>query len=593
MIFSLFLLELQKFADETGLAGSACHFPPETNSGTRSSTGCLLRSHKLEREVFMPRPNLKIFFDNKIKKLLSLMLSIALGPLFLIGCGAAHTAIKTGDSSLERGDQYGAASQYLDALRLDPKNTKALTKLSAIAKGAYEQKLSIAKGHRDQGNLPRSLTEYKELALFLNRLDSYKVLTFVPINVEQTIQEVSAGAAEERYQAAESAFNHATYEDAIRQYREAMKFVASYKDSGNKIAEAHYRIATGLEQSGRYRSAAESYTESSKQVTGYRDAAQRAAAIYYQLGSHFLASRHCRNAFDDFSQAVRLGSSNPDIDKKLAAAKECGTTRLAFVNFENATGTNLGGMALGDVIFELMKTKVQSGASQFMRLLDREGLLALGREQRISAGRFGSEATVPTTLEGVDYLVFGKLNQVRDAHAGQSRSQNSIKYTYWYYIPYVDDKGKEQKKMEYADGIANYTVLSDRRTVTIGGTIRLVEVKSGAVLVNHQISEERSDQTSYAVDMRADVDLNSNRVTQDGNVQAVLALASARRELRDAGDIAKEMVDSISGTMAVKILQNLDVTSKVPDPSHLAGSAPTPTPSTPAKPKSKKRNPKS
>ena len=324
----------------------------------------LASATRMENSV--SRPRLKVTLCLGI-------LSILLGPLVLISCGAAHTAIKTGDASLERGDQYSAANQYLDALGIDPKNSKALTKLSGIAKGAYDQKLLIAKGHRDQGNLPRSLAEYKELASFLQRLDRYKALTFVPINVEQAIQEVSNGAAEERYVAAESAFKSATYEEAIRQYREAMTFVKGYRDSGNRIAEAQYRLATGLEETGRYRSAAELYVESTKQVSGYRDAAQRAAGIYNQLGSYFLAAQHCRNAFDDLSQGVRLGTPNPEIDQKLAAAKECSTTRLAFVNFENATGTNFGGMALGDVIFELMKTKVQAGASQFIRLLDREG----------------------------------------------------------------------------------------------------------------------------------------------------------------------------------------------------------------------------
>ncbi len=258
------------------------------------------------------RPNLKP---------LSLVLSLVIGSFFLCSCGAARTAIKTGDASLERGDQYGAANQYLDALGLDPTNTKALAKLGAIAKGAYDQKLAIAKGHRDQGNLPRSLTEYKELARFLSRLDSYKVLTFVPVNVGQAIQEISSGAAEERYQAAETASGRATYEDAIRQYREAMSFAASYKDSNNKIAEAYYRTATGLEKSGRYRSAAEAFGEATKQVSGYRDATQRSAAIYYQLGSYFLTARHCRNAYDDLSRAVRLGSSGSEIDGKITTAK--------------------------------------------------------------------------------------------------------------------------------------------------------------------------------------------------------------------------------------------------------------------------------
>ena len=43
----LWKLELQKFADETGLAISVCHFPPGTANGTRWNTGYFLSSPRI------------------------------------------------------------------------------------------------------------------------------------------------------------------------------------------------------------------------------------------------------------------------------------------------------------------------------------------------------------------------------------------------------------------------------------------------------------------------------------------------------------------------------------------------------------------
>jgi len=501
----------------------------------------------------------------RLKQTIGGILLTILAALF-IGCGAAGKGIKRGDQALARGDNFAAANEYISVLVMKPKNSKALAKLSSIAKPAYEQKLKMAEGYKDQSDLENALTEYKELRQFIDQLKTYNALNFIPLDVNKAINDVSAGAAEKHYSLAESFFKQAQYEQAISGYESALSFTRPYKDVYEKIAESYYSMALNREQTKRYRLAAENYQKAFEQVRGYKDASQRAATIYYNLGVYFLSNGQCRKAYEDLSRAQSIIPQYPEIDNKLSAAKERATTKLAFVQFDNTTGKDLAGMTLGDFIFETIKTNVQSRASQFIRLLDREQLLVLAQEQRISEGMLSGESTAPMKLEGVQYLIFGKINQVREVHSGLSRAPMSAEYDYWYEVPYTDDKGKSRTKTEWAKGTMYYSSFKDKLSVTIGGSIRVVEAKTGAVVINHQISEERMDDITYADEFRASHELTADNVSYSDDLKQ---LAKMRRELKDIDTIAKDMISSIAATMTGKILSSLDITPSISDPTNL------------------------
>lgn len=482
------------------------------------------------------------------------------------GCIAARQGIKRGDEAVTKGDNYAAANEYLDVLAKKPKHKKALAKLSGIAKIAYEQKLKIAKGYIDQKNLEDALTEYKQLSRFIDRLKTYNALDFVPIDVDKVIKEVSVDVAEKYYIMAESLFSKAQYEEAIREYESALNFTRSYKDANEKIAESFYNIALNCEQAKHYRLSAENYQKSLQRVRGYKDATQRATTLYYSLGSYFLSTGQCRKAYEDLSQAKGIIPQYKDIDNKLAAAKDGATTKIAFVRFENTTEKDLAGMSLGDFISETIKTKVQSGASQFIQMLDREQLLVLAQEQRISEGILSSESTVSIKLEGVHYFIFGKINQVREVYYGLSKTPTSAEYEYSYGVPYTDEKGKQKTRTERAKATMHYSLCKNKLSVTIGGSIRVVEAKTGKVVINHQILEERNDEIIYADEFRAPHNLTANNVSFSDNIKKVTV---ARRELKDVDILAKDIIDSISSATASKILSFLDVTPSVSDPTLL------------------------
>lgn len=495
-----------------------------------------------------------------------LKISFSLSILILIGCSAAGKGIKRGDDAIIRGDYYTAANEYISVLKMKPQNSTAIAKLTNAAKKAFDQKLKMAEGYLEQKNLENSLLEYKELAEFLNQLKAFNALNFVPINIDQKIKEVSAGAAEEHYQNGESMFKQAQYEKAIEEYKTALNFNNPYKDIFEKIADSYYNIGINKEKLNLYRLAAENFWKSDDTMRGYKDAANRSANLYYNLGNYFMSIKQCRKAFQDFSLAKQIISQFKDINSKIDSAKDCAMIRIAFVNFDNATGKDLSGMALGDFIFDATKSKAQERATQFIRILDREQLLVLAQEQRISAGSFLNESPLPSKLEGVDYLIFGKLNQVYEKHDGLSKSPSSAEYDYWYNEPYIDSKGKKDYKTIYAKGTMYYNLYNDKLSVTIGGSIRVVEAKSGAVIINHQISEEKSDVIRYADNFSAPQDLSSSNVEYDKEIKR---LASARRELESIDSIVKNMINSIASKATDKILSTIDVTPNLVDPAVL------------------------
>ena len=478
----------------------------------------------------------------------------------------AGTLAKSGDKAAMKGDYYAAAESYLDALAKKPKSTKTIEKLREVALPAYDQKLKLAEQYRNGGNLEGALREFKELEQFVDKLRQYNALVFMTIDFAKTFSEVSEGAAETRYKNAEGYFAGQNFDKAIEEYRAALGLKSPYKDCLDKIAESYYRIGTADESRGAYRRAAETYLKAGASVPNYKDSKQKAVAIYCALGDHFSAAGQYRKAFEDYSLARGVDPQFPDLAAKLTEAKNMATLRIAFVRFDNPTGQNIAGMALGDVILESIRSKLQARASQFIASIDRDDLLAIAREQRISEGMFGYDLSAPVKLSGVDYLVIGKLNQVRDLHAGLSRDRASGEYEYRYYVPYTDKNGKQKTRTEYVTERATFDLFQDSIKLTVGGAIKVIESKSGVTAINHQIMEERGDEILYGENFQLAGVRNLDQVTFDSETQKLI---NARRELVDAGTIVNKMINAIADAVANKILVALDQPPRVSDPSAL------------------------
>ncbi|ARA93177.1 hypothetical protein AWN76_008400 [Rhodothermaceae bacterium RA] len=486
----------------------------------------------------------------------------------LVGCSGVQKTIKQGDEAKEARQLYRAALYYLAALNKKPGHAEAASRLAVVAHPAYEEKLSLAEGYRDQGNLETALKEYEQLQRYLERLRRHNALQFVPINVEEAIASVRSGAAEQHYTRAEGLFSDGRYQQAIKAYEAALELTNPFRDSKQKIAESYYRMAQVAAESGQYRLAADTYQKALEHISTYRDALQQAAAIYEGLGDYFLETGYCRNAYDDYVKARELGNTSSILQEKQAAAKACATLNVAFERLENTTGRDLGlGMDLGDYIFENIKTKTLQQASPFVRLMDREQLSVLLREQQISESWLADVSAPQPHLEGVDYIIYGKLNQVYVDHDRLERTPVTFRYKYTYSVPYVDDEGRKKTRKETSEHTATANKYEAGVTIKLSGAIRVVDVQTGEVVVNHAIAEEIGDHIEYLGDrVQAQHDLNARNVSVP---QEVIRLRNARTELQETDALAKALIDRIAGTFTNQILATIDVAAQVADPTSL------------------------
>lgn len=464
-----------------------------------------------------------------------------------------------------------------EKLRKKPKHKNSAKLLMVVLPIAYERHQSQAEEAELRQDWDKALKEYYAISKLTKEIRSLppvmkpktkprKPIQWPNPDISAKIRDTIQKGTEKHYIQAEAFFNNNEFGRAIEEYRASLNLTKPYKDCRDKIAESYYCTASDSEQRGNYRYAVNNYEKAFETIGRYKDASQRAATLCYALGCYFLSEGHCRKAYEDLLRARAINPQYLDVNEKIAAAKDCATVRIAFVRFDNPTRRNLAGMALGDFIFETIRTKVQYKASEFFRMIEREELLVLTLEQNISEGLLSSESTVPINLEGVNYLIFGKLNQVRDVHAGLSETPMNAEYEYSYYVPYTDKKGRQKQRLEWKKGQMYFSLFKDKLSVALAGVIRVVETKTGAVLINHQISEEVIDAIVYADEFRAAHDLTASNVHFDKEIKE---FASARRELKDVDTLAKQMINSIATKMSEKILYNLDRTPTVSDPTVL------------------------
>ncbi len=486
--------------------------------------------------------------------------------LFISGCASTKSA-KLGVEIEQQGDHFRAAQLYLDALNKNARQKDAVNGIVRVAESAYQQKLNLAQNQVDQGSHETAIQEFTQLQLFLNQLRTHNALSFSTINVGEAIGNARQATAEKYYVLGEEAYANSNYLLAVQEFGRAQSFVSGYKEVSIRLASSHYKLGNGMEKSGAYRDAIKQYAKANEIISGYEDATQRIGSIYYHLGDYFLMNGQCRLSVADLGQSMEWGHAASDLPNKLNDARECGTTRIAFVEFENRTGRDLVGMDLGDVIFEEIKTKTQQGASDFIRMMDREQLNMLLREQDINEGMLRQGSRLPNTLEGVDYLVFGKINQV---HVEQPELKTSVRqdeYEYKVERPYTDDKGKQKIKTEWIKQPLAYRFNEQSITINLSGSVSVVDAHTGESVINYQIDERAFDEIGYVKDYQARHDINDTKLTRISD--DLRAYNKARKELRDMNSLVKEKIDVIAAAMTDKILATLDQPTQYPDPTTL------------------------
>jgi len=499
------------------------------------------------------------FVNNGI--LAKLLIVIVLS--FVSGCSPATQAVKRGDELLELKNYYGASQQYLYALRLEAAHQDAKKKLCQTAKQAYEQKLEMAAGYEKTADYESALPHYTELQALIENLNRHTCLNFSPVNAKQKAAEMKTGASEKYYKEGEQYFSAGNYHNAITLYEKALKQNNPYKNCADKIAEAHYRLAVAAQSQKSWRQAADNYLKANGTISGYKDAAEKATAMYYSLGLSLLKKGACRNAYDDLNAAFKSNSGYKDVSVKMNEAEACAVSKIAFARFDNPTRRDVSGMALGEYIFDDIKSKLQGKASQFIRTIDRDDLAAIIGEQKLGMSGLTDDYATFKQLKGVHYLIFGKLTQVKAEQPNEKVEYMKTRGQQPYSCTKQGRKGPYESTC-YNEITVNYTQHTAKLNVALAGSIKVVSVATGEQVVFQNISSKRSDSITYA-------DITTDIANGTSLPDSLLGLTKARRELNDADGLIKDMISEIDNEMVKKILNKIDTATDASDPVELIG----------------------
>ncbi len=509
---------------------------------------------------------------NRGRCALGLVVILAITPM-LMGI-TAQRLYKDGQSLEEQDNLYAAALSYMDALDQNPNHRKSQEALNRVAEGAYEEKLAIAAEYEGQGRFEDALEEYKDLEALVKDLRYFNALNFSTISVNDKILEMNSSAAEQAYQQGEQAFAQGDWDKALDRYDEALFFTAGYKDAVDKLATCLYRLAEQDLESHNYRQAAKGFVDSHKaKVVPPGDAAMRAAEIHAALGNHFIEAGSCRQAVEELTMADQLSGGRVADD--LVRARDCATFSVAMLPFDNPTGRNLAGMALGERLADATSSRVRKDVSEYVKIMERSALDAVLVEKGLSA--VGVSSSAGTRLEGVDYLVVGKLTQVQVEHPGDQPQTRSVMTRQRYDCVKTSSSGNTYNDHCFRDVPVEYTYHSDHLAIRVAGSVTVVDVETGEQVGSKALDASARDSVEWADAFRRASNQESVTVVEinrrgglETSDYAVLHLAERTRTLRSEGELASDVVEQIARDAAGVVVGSVDNPGPLKDPAELS-----------------------
>ncbi len=480
---------------------------------------------------------------------------------------------KDGTRLEEQGSLYAAAQKYLDALEKNDRHKKAQEAIFGVAEDAYEQKLAVATRYETATRFEDALDEYRELRTFLSRLDAVGAKTFAVVDVKKKIGAMRSASAEQHYVAGVEALGARDWSRALSRFKAARSFRSTYKDTTELMAEAEYGWGGDEVDRNAYRDAAKHFVAATEIAgsAGYRDARSRAAELFGALGQHFLQVGACRSALRDFEKARALEDSSL-LGALEEAAESCAVTPVAILPFENPTGRDLAGMALSETLADRVGSEVAEGASRFVRLIERTALDRLLAEQDLSAAGIATGSS--SKIQGVRYLVIGKLTQVRVSGEPLRTDSKATVGTVPYECTKTNRDGEPYRSTCHREVRVDYRESSASLQLRVAGSVRVVDVQTGEQLASHPLEGVAEDAVHFVEDPSVDGRVVSLTMWGHNNGVGVRdrelrRLVDARRDLRDEGAMADEIVSGLARAAAEAILEAVDVPDREADPDRL------------------------
>lgn len=476
-----------------------------------------------------------------------------------VGC-AHYNLAKDGAELATAGNHWGATKKYFESLEKKPGYEKALDGLKLSALPAYKQKLEIAGNYEKQTNYETAAIEYQELYDYCNRLRRLSILNFATIDFEKKIAEMKTGASEAYYVKGDALLNKNDFINAAENYQSALKHNRNYKDSVEKTAECYYREGNKQFSSNQFRGAVSNWKKCWEFKPAYKDSLDNASEVQYNLAKYFEKKKKFRLAYNDYTHLLEFNPNYKDAVQKKDEVEQLAVTKVAVMPFENMTKREISGIAIDDIIFELTKGKVLSKGSRFMRMIDRQELKTIMDEQGLQASGVAEGSSKIKGLKGVDYIIFGKINQLSIVPKSSSKIVRDT-YQLNYTCIKRDDKGRNYESVCTANKPMTYTLNKASISLDVGGSVKIVDVYSGRTVLSYPLREKESDQVEYATD--PSIDPSAQDVHVFSNLPELL---KARNELKEETDIINTAVKRIGDELGLKILTTIDVTPSEPEP---------------------------
>lgn len=195
-----------------------------------------------------------------------------------------------------------------------------------------------------------------------------------------------------------------------------------------------------------------------------------------KLNSRMAAKRY--RWADEYSPGYR------DATDRYEEVRKLGTTRMGLMKFESS-GSQYGD--LGAIVSDKLLNYLASKAAQleFFEVMDRNQLDIVVREQQMALSGLMDESTTADIgeLHGVDVLLVGNvtkslIDRQKSGPVDKSYSKSVKVGT----EKYINNKGKEKERPVFATVYATAKVHTKRADASVGGSYKVLDVKTGQVL---------------------------------------------------------------------------------------------------------------
>ena len=292
------------------------------------------------------------------------------------------------------------------------------------------------------------------------------------------------------------------------------------------------------------------------EVTDYTEdlaeAKTNAAEAHYQEGLRLSKKEGMdiqKQAAKEFKAVERFSLGYKDAASLYEKCRQAGVKRMAIIPFEDKSGKGGKYGALSEMITDEIISNVinDPSAMEFLELVSRDQLEQVMREQQLGLTDVIDAHTAVQLgkVLGVHEILTGKITQI--IYTPERTVPKKVKEEANVVVEkekYVDDKGKTREKNVYGDVYATVTIYTKTSQASIGGSYKIIEVKTAKIKKSESFSRKASfshQWATYSGDKRA-LSRGSKSLTQKSE-----ELAPAEEEM--VNEAARSLSTSLTETL--------------------------------------------